>query len=399
MNSFFQQHGQAAGCFALTLFLSVSATAADAKSGFSTLYAFQGGSDGAHPYAGLLADKAGNLYGSTEDGGADGYGTIFKLAPNGTKTTLHSFAGGSDGINPFGGVIADAKGNLYGTTYQGGAHGDGTVFEIAADGTETVLYSFSDMNGSDGADPYAGLIRDGYGNLYGTTMVGGANGQGTVFKIAKSGKEELLYSFHDESGSDGADPAAGLIFDAKGDLFGTTTVGGAHGQGSVFEVSSKDKESVLHSFADDGGSDGAAPYAALLMDKSGSLYGTTSVGGANGQGAVFKVAPGGSETLLYSFDDNAENDGADPYSSLVMDKRGNFYGTTSVGGTNGDGTIFKISPNGQETVLYSFTGGSDGAIPMAGLVSANGRGKKNVRYGAATVGGANGEGTIFAIGE
>lgn len=369
---------------------------ADSKSRFSVLYTFGGGSDGAEPYAGLMADRSGNLYGTTEAGGASGFGTAFRLAPDGTKTILHSFAGGSDGINPYSGVISDNSGNLYGTTYQGGAHGDGTVFEIAANGTETVLYAFDDQSGSDGADPYAGLVRDKHGNLYGTTSVGGAHGQGSVFRIASNGTETVLYSFNDSSANDGAAPYAPLIMDAHGNLYGTTTVGGAHGQGTVFEIGRDGSEKLVYSFNDSSANDGADPYAPLIMDSNGNLYGTTKVGGANGQGTVFEVAPDGSEKVLYSFNDHSANDGADPYAGLISDSRGNLYGTTSVGGANGVGSIFRLAPTGTETLVYSFTGGSDGAIPEAGLIRDKILGGKTRLFGTATVGG-NGEGTIFEI--
>ena len=381
---------------ALAVWALVFVVPGEAGTRFKVLYTFQGGSDGAHPYAGMIADKSGNLYGTTETGGANGFGTVFRLAPNGTKTVLHSFAGGSDGINPYAGVIADKSGDLYGTTYQGGAHDDGAVFEIASDGTETVLYAFNDQGGSDGADPYAGLVMDRSGNLYGTTTVGGAHGQGSVFRIAPDGNETLLYSFNDSSENDGADPYAPLIIDRQGNLYGTTKVGGAHGQGSVFEITSSGSENLLYSFNDSSDNDGADPLAPLIMDRTGNLYGTTSVGGVHGQGAVFEIAKDGSEKLLYSFDDGNANDGADPDAGLFMDSRGNFYGTTSVGGTNGVGTIFRLTPGGSEALLYSFSGSSDGAIPEGGLILDRSLGRKTHLFGTATVGGS-GEGTLFEI--
>ena len=381
---------------ALAVWALVFDTPGEAGTRFKVLYTFQGGSDGAHPYAGLIADKSGSLYGTTEAGGADGFGTVFRLTPDGAKMVLHSFAGGSDGINPYAGVIADRSGILYGTTYQGGAHGDGTVFEIASDGSETVLYAFNDQGGSDGADPYAGLVMDRCGNLYGTTTVGGAHGQGSVFRIAPGGNETLLYSFNDNSENDGADPYAPLIIDRLGNLYGTTKVGGAHGQGSVFEITSGGSENLLYSFNDSSDNDGADPLAPLIMDGRGNLYGTTGVGGAYGQGTVFEIAKDGSEKLLYSFDDSNANDGADPDAGLFMDSRGNLYGTTSVGGANGVGTIFHLAPDGSETLLYSFSGSSDGAIPEGGLILDESLGGKTHLFGSPTVGGS-GEGTLFEI--
>jgi uncharacterized repeat protein (TIGR03803 family) len=213
-----------------------------------------------------------------------------------TLTTLHSFGQGSDGRSPVAGLIFDASGNLYGTTLGGGANEKGTVFKLSPSGSETVLYSFT--GGSDGGAPYAGLIFDSSGNLYGTTSDGGnpadcdSSGCGTVFKLTPSGSETVLHSF--TGGSDGGDPYAGLIFDASGNVYGTTESG--FSSGTVFKVTPSGSETVLHKFA--GGSDGGNPGAGLIADASGNLYGTTGDGGADGYGTVFKVTPSGSERDL-----------------------------------------------------------------------------------------------------
>jgi uncharacterized repeat protein (TIGR03803 family) len=269
----------------------------------TVLHSFNG-SDGEYPYAGLISDASGTFYSDTNWGGTYGKGTVFKLTPptvaggGWTETVVHSFAG-SDGFEPVGSLISDASGALYGVTNRGGISDLGTVFKLTppsvAGGswTEQVLYTFT--GGTDGAVPQAGVIFDASGALYGTTYVGGANGSGTVFKLTPPAVgggawiETILYSF---SGSDGATPFTTLIFDASGALYGTTLGGGAFGVGTVFQLTPPSvaggawTETILHSFA---GSDGARPYAGLISDPYGALYGTTSAGGTNGAGTVFKL--------------------------------------------------------------------------------------------------------------
>jgi uncharacterized repeat protein (TIGR03803 family) len=410
--------------------------------------------DGANPRAGLIADQNGNLYGTTEDGGPWNYGTVFKLTPPATasgawtETVLYSFTGHTDGEKPLGGLIADQNGNLYGTTYDGGASGYGTVFELGppavAGGswTETVLHSF-DPNGSDGFQPTAGLIADQNGNLYGTTQYGGGQGYcgspgcGTVFELTPPATpggtwtETVLHSFAGYP-NDGGVPTARLIVDKKRNLYGTTYIGGpgcsdVHGCGTVFKLTPPTKgggtwtETVLYSFL--GGNDGAFPYyAGLIADKKGNLYGTTEEGGNGceiyGCGTVFELTPpakaGGpwTENVLFSFGSSYRGflDGGYPLASLIADKKGNLYGTTSEGGSgigcNGycTGTVFELSPPAvaggawTETVLYSFTGGSDGAGPHAALIAD----KKGNLYGTTAGGGVESDtcggcGTVFEL--
>jgi uncharacterized repeat protein (TIGR03803 family) len=420
---------------------------ADSHYTYSVLYSFCSApncTDGALP-AGLIEDAAGNLYGTTSYGGANvgadngyGGGTVFKVDNTGHETVLYSFCseGGAnctDGDMPTAGLIQDDKGNLYGTTFFGGAGanhgfegGGGTVFKLDKRGHETVLHNFcskGDQNCTDGAYPEAGLIRDAAGNLYGTTEFGGANigaddgyGGGTVFKVDNTGHETVLYSFCSEGGAnctDGDMPTSVLIQDAAGNLYGTTSQGGAGGEycmqndgsegpcGTVFKVDATGHETVLYSFCSEGGAnctDGAFPSAGLIEDAAGNLYGTTRIGGANGpyDGTVFKLEPPAqpgltwTETVLYSFcSEGGANctDGRLPESGLIQDSAGNLYGTTAVGGANvgvgyggyGGGTAFKLEPPAQpggnwtETVLYSFCsqGGAnctDGASPEAGLI-------------------------------
>ncbi|HEX3430214.1 MAG TPA: choice-of-anchor tandem repeat GloVer-containing protein [Rhizomicrobium sp.] len=343
------------------------------------LYGFQNVSDGAYPLAGLIKGRSGNLYGTTSQGGTGGCeggcGTVFKLAPDGTKTILYSFAGGTDGSHPQG-LVMDKAGNLYGTTASGGGSGCfdnagcGTVFEMGASGTKTVLHAFKGAN--DGGEPLGGLIIDGKGNLYGSAAEGGGGcdsgyGCGAVFRVAPDGKEKVIYGFAGPGQGDGEWPGAvRLARDSAGNIYGTTQSGGAHSYGTVFRLSRDGTETVLYSFT--GGSDGGGPYAGVILDAAGNLYGTTPYDGdlncdyGEGCGTVFKIASDGTETTLYTFTDTGAN--ASPMAPLVMDSAGNLYGTTygfSPGG------VFKLSPSGTEKLLYTFTGGTDGGQPLGGL--------------------------------
>ena len=267
----------------------------------TVLYNFTGGSDGSRPQSSLIADGAGNLYGTTALGGTCpgwnqyGCGVVFEISPNGSggwkQTVLHTFAAPPDGAKPlFSPVIFDKSGNLYGTTQWGGASNVGTVFELSPAGaswTATILYSFT--GGADGGHPAAGLVMDPAGNLYGTGQTGGANGQGTVFKLSPSGAETLLYTFGSQSG-DGSYPFAGLVLDETGNLYGTTLSGGANGGGTVFKLAPTGTETVLYSFGSRSG-DASNPWSGLVFDEKGNLYGTTHAGGAHGAGAVFEVNP------------------------------------------------------------------------------------------------------------
>jgi len=290
----------------------------------------------------VVRDTAGNLYGTTFFGGLgtgcdiiyNGCGVVYKVDPSGTETLLHIFSGSGDGWNPTSNLILDGAGNLYGTTPLGGAHGFGVVFKLDASGNETILHNFA--RSSDGANPSAGVVEDAAGNLYGTTQYGGRrcydHGCGTVFEITAAGVESVLYSFNDAA--DGASPR-GLVVDPSGNIFGTTWVGGLYAYGTVFEIDSSGNEKVLHSFS--GGADGANPLGGLVLDAAGNLYGTTSAGGPSGFGTIFRIDTSGNESVLYSFTGGA--DGAYPYAALILDGAGNLYGTASQGGAlSGGGT-------------------------------------------------------------
>jgi uncharacterized repeat protein (TIGR03803 family) len=393
-----------------------------------TLHSF-GGTDGGYPSTGLVQGTNGNLYGTTTFGGANGYGMVFKITPSGTLTTLYSFDL-TDGAYP-NALVQASNGNLYGTTYNGGANtnscgggGCGTVFKITTSGTLTTLHSFA---GLDGGFPSAGLVQvTDDGNLYGTTLEGGASGGacqnplgcGTVFVITPSGALTTLHSFDN---TDGSNPQGALIQGTDGKFYGTTSQGGGysycngHGYscGTVFKITPGGKLTTLHSFR---GTDGDAPEATLAQAADGNLYGTTSKGGANNLcngacGTVFKITSRGMLTTLYNFcSRSACADGYTPYAGLVEGTDGNFYGTTYAGGANAAcymgatcGTAFKITTSGTLTTLHSFcaqTNCADGTHPQAGLVQdTNGR-----LYGTTVNGGANGActdpsgcGTVFSL--
>jgi len=411
----------------LVLGLLLGAASARTESVLYTFCAQNGCPDGAHPAAGLVLDQKGNLYGTTYQGGTHGGGAVFKLSPKGEETVLYSFCAQrncTDGYSPFAGLVFDQKGDLYGTTYEGGAFSDcvgcggGVVFKITPKGKEIVLHSF---NGTDGEYPLAGVVFDQKGNLYGTTFDGGSNscypyrGCGVVFKLTPEGKETVLHSF---DGTDGEYPSAGLVFDQKGNLYGTTSGGGAYpdcnpyaeGCGVVFKLTPEGKEIVLYSFcAQTNCTDGAFPYAGLVFDQRGNLYGTTAAGGTGNAGVVFKLTPEEKERVLYSFCAQPNcTDGVNPDAGLVFDQKGNLYGTTEGGGLYNYlcydatcGVAFKLSPKRKETVLYSFcakTNCTDGELPGAGLtLDREGNLYGTTPLGGAHSGGGLGFGVVFKL--
>jgi uncharacterized repeat protein (TIGR03803 family) len=333
----------AAAAFAVVFLLGTVPTPRAQAQTLVVLHDFSGGADGGDPSAPVVMDRNGNLYGTTEIGGSSGYGTVFKLDTTGKETLLHSFTNTPDGSDPAAGLIMDKAGNLYSTTAYGGIYGYGTVFKFDSAGNEVVLHSFSGT--PDGAFPRAGLLTDKRGNLYGTTLEGGSSDNGTVFKVDTSGNEAVLHSF---TILDGSSPAAGVIMDKAGNLYGTAHNGGSSGSGTVFKLDTTGKETLLHSFTY---FDGAGPWD-LVMDKAGNLYGTTTTS-AFGYGTVFKLDTNGNETMLHSF---TYSDGAYPSAGLIMDKEGNLYGTTAGGGSSVYGTVFKLDTTGKEIVLYNFSG-------------------------------------------
>jgi len=293
-----------------------------------------------------VLDAQGNLYGTTHSGGASGVGTVFKVDTTGNETVLYSFAGEGDGAYPDAGVVLDAQGNLYGTTYVGGASGVGTVFKVDTTGNETVLYSFKGI--PDAGYPEAGVVLDAQGNLYGTTWGGGEVNGGTVFKVDTTGQETVLHSFHLGQNGEGLAPMGGVVLDAQGNLYGTTYLGGyipcnpPGGCGTVFKVDTTGQETVLHSFW--GPTDCYEPDASLVLDAQGNLYGTCYQGpGDHSAGAVFKVdVTYGKDTILHSFSFSTLVGGSYPAAGVVLDAQGNLYGTATGGGANGWGTVFDL---------------------------------------------------------
>jgi uncharacterized repeat protein (TIGR03803 family) len=356
---------------------------------FTVLYSFTGGSDGAYPFAGVILDSEGNLYGTTAYGGSafghSGNGVVYELATTGQLTVLHTFTGEPDGAYPYAGVISDSQGNLYGTTYFGGTANAGVVYKVPTGGTETVLYSFT--GGADGEYPYASLNRNSAGDLFGTTFNGGTSGAGVVFKLDTAGNEKALYSF--TGGTDGNGPYGGVVRDSSGNLYGTTIYGGASRAGVVYKVTAAGNETVLYTFT--GGTDGEGPYAGVVRDSSGNLYGAAAYGGADEVGVLFEVSVAGPQTVLYTFPESAGGFG--PNSGLIRDSAGNLYGTTPQGGTAGAGVVFKLSAAGHETVLYTFTGASDGGDPNAGVI----RDSQGDLYGTTFTGGASGSGVVYKV--
>lgn len=370
----------------------------------------------AYPYAGLIFDSDGNLYGTTTNGGFYDEGAAFELSPGTdgkwTEKVLHSFGNGKDGYSPFAGLVFDSSGNLYGTTgTRFNGKSSGTVFELSLNSngkwTERVLHNF--VNGKDGMFPDANLVFDKAGNLYGTTSQGGRYDLfGTVFELSPSldGKwtEQILHSFNN-NGKDGYQPLAGLIVDASGNLYGETSQGGSGigcSCGTVFELSPGKNgvwnEKVLHSFTSNG-KDGFYPYTGLTFDGGGNLYGTTYQGGTHSNGTVFELSPGTrgrwTERVLHSFDGN---DGANPKAGLILDAGGNLYGTTQYGGTYSDGTVFELllGTNGKwtERVLHSFSNNrKDGTNPEAGVILDS----SGNLYGTTRSGGTYDSGTVFEI--
>jgi uncharacterized repeat protein (TIGR03803 family) len=353
---------------------------------------------GSYPSGHLIRDAQGNFYGTTSEGGITNTGVVFKVDATGRETLLHDFGrgiGAAGGAYPGSGVIMDSAGNLYGTTTEGGPYNFGVAFKLDPTGVETVLHNFT--GGADGANPWGALLPDAAGNLYGATEFGGVvsgSGPGVVFKLDSGGNETVLYSF--TGGADGAYPLAGPIRDTAGHLYGTTSQGGAYGSGVVFKLDAPGKETVLWSFT--GGLDGGDPVGELIQDGAGNLYGTTEKGGAYGAGVVFKLDPAGNETVLYSFTGGA--DGGTPVGPLVRDAAGNLYGTTYEGGipacswASGCGTVFRISGTGTQTLLYSFTGTSSGTNPSGGLIQV---GAGNIYGTTAYLGPRNGNGVLFEI--
>jgi uncharacterized repeat protein (TIGR03803 family) len=387
-------------CAAIVLLASAAWAANTTK----LIYSFAGDADGEYTDTELVMDGAGNLYGTSVQGGTYSSGTVFQVTPEGVHTVLYNFTGGADGGEPYKGVTLDSEGNLYGTAVTGGGGscegGCGVVFKLTNSGgvwTQTVIHAFT---GADGSGPGSPVSIDKHGNVFGTTPTGGKYGVGVIYLLQPLGSNwnfRVVHAF--TGGADGAGGSASrLLMDGLGNLYGVCTVGGVNGLGTVYEVSlvnGQVKFSTLYAFKLP--PDGALPYSGLIFDRLGNLYGTTYYAGANGFGTVYKLTRGNgiwTESVLYSF--QGGTDGANPISSLVADTSGSLYGTTSAeGAACGCGTIFKItrgsSGNWTERPVYRFPGAPNAGTSYNGMVS-DGAGHF---YGATVNGGPTDDGTIY----
>jgi uncharacterized repeat protein (TIGR03803 family) len=388
----------------------------------TTIHTFTGTPDGSNPFQSNLLDVNGTLYGTTGFGGAFNFGTIFKIDSTGKETILYSFTGGTDGAQPSSGLIPDKSGNVYGTTFGGGDSscvllnlvGCGVVYRFGKGGL-TVLHTFT--GGADGAWPQ-GVILDAAGDVYGPTLFGGTSatcpfgavGCGVIFKLTPQGttwKETELYSF--QGGTDGGEPNGFITMDAAGNIYGATIIGGNNadctsgpGCGVVFKLNKAGNETVLYTFT--GGTDGAGPSGDFLMDSAGNLYGTAYAGGdlscsnnsSVGCGVVFEITPARKEKVIHTF---KGPDGANPSLGLTVDAKGNAYSTTLYGGSANFGAVFKLTSKGVESVLYSFSGGTDGAYPQSGVtLDASGNLYSNtVQGGDTSCNSPSGCGTVFKL--
>ena len=357
--------------------------------------------NGNQSYAGLVQGSDGYFYGTTEFGGSAGVGTVFRISPSGAYTNLYSFASTftGDGWQPLAGLVQGSDGNFYGTTSAEGTNTCqcGNIFQISPSGSYMNLHYFGGFTG-DGGSPRGALVQGSDGNFYGTATKGGSDtgAGGVVFRVSPGGSYTNLYSFPGYP-NDGYLPEGGLVKGGDGYFYGTTVNGGTNGFGTVFRVSPGGAYTNLHSFAGGfyyGNSDGQRPYGGLVQGHDGNFYGTTTGGGTNVNvaGTVFRITPSGACTTLYSF--GGAPDGGVPGAGLVLGSDGNFYGTTQSGGTNacGCGTIFRISPSGQYKNLYSF-GAPGVGVPGGGLV----QGSDGAFYGTTEQGGTNGAGTVFKM--
>jgi uncharacterized repeat protein (TIGR03803 family) len=368
------------GIFAATIFMLVLAFAmprAQAQT-FTALHQFNGAlvgglTDGANPEGALLRDASGNLFGTTNTGGI-GEGTVFKLDSAGKETILLTFNFQVNGGSPASPLVQDASGNLYGIA-DGGPGGAGVLYRVSQQGDQTLLFQFQGGKGTQPKVPWGGILMDKSGNIFGTTLAGGkgnclfGSGCGTVYKLDTAGVLRVLHNFN--GGVGGSEPAGPLVQDAAGNLYGVAEQGGnlacaefpQIGCGTVFKLAKNGVFTVLHTFQ--GGTDGAAPQPGLFRDSLGNIFGTTAKGGSTENGTVFKISSSGAFSVLHRF---TGKDGTTPNGGLVADSLGNLFGTTQVGGANGLGTAFRLDAAGRVKILHSFTGNNDGASPLAGLI-------------------------------
>jgi uncharacterized repeat protein (TIGR03803 family) len=375
-----------------TVLVMIASTQSAHAQTFTTLHTFDS-TDGSFPEAGLVQARDGNLYGTTSRDGTSGGGTVFRITPGGTLTTLYNFCSDckGGGYGSYAGLIQASDGNFYGTASFGGNltcdGGCGTIFKMTQGGTLTTLYNFCPQTGCADGDLPSAVLQASDGDLYGTADLGGIDNKGTVFKITLSGTLTTLHSF---TGTDGANPNAGLVQATDGNFYGAASDGGTNGNGTVFKITPSGTFTTVYTF--DGTEDGAFP-GALIQASNGNLYGTTYSAGSGFNGTVFEINSAGTLTTLHSF---AGPDGSSPYSGLVQATNGTLYGTTSFGGANSEGTIFGITASGVLTVLHSFCSQSscaDGEWPTASLIQDT----DGSLYGTASTGGVDLSGTVFSL--
>lgn len=354
------------------------------------------GANGALPfYQSLTPGPDGNFYGTTARGGTDNDGTIFQVTPKGALTNLYSFCPGSNcstGAVPYGGLVLGSNGKFYGTTYENGANGGGTVFEFTLPNTLTTIYNFcSESDCVDGGSPESTLVQGKDGDFYGTTVYGGKEDAGTVFKITPSGSLTTLYSFCSKTNcTDGDFPGGGLVQASNGDFYGVTGEGGTGNYGTAYEISSAGAFKTVHSFKY---TDGLYPEGGLVQASDGNLYGVAYGGGKTDNGTVFKMTEAGVLTVIYNFCSKTYcTDGNYPAATLIQGKNGDLYGTTNIGGADHVGTVFSLTTTGTLTTLHSFKG-TDGQYPYSSLVQAS----NGTLYGLASYGGAKDDGIIFSL--
>jgi uncharacterized repeat protein (TIGR03803 family) len=342
-----------------------------------------------------ILSSDGNFYGTTEYGGLYVGGTVYKLTPDGNISTIANFVNGTTSWGPMGALLQAADGNFYGTTYWGGVNNAGTIYKLAPDGTITTLWSFG--SGADGEFPKGGLVQASDGNFYGTTGSGGTTGYGTVFRLTPGGVETVIWNFSMDSG--GYFPEGALVVGGDGNLYGAASFGGTNSDGVVFKVTLAGVESVVWNFG--GSLEGGTPAPKLIIGSDGNLYGTTKGGGANGGGTLFKLTLDGMLSVVWAF--GAGTDGAEAWTGVTQGIDGNFYGTTIGGGTiktcgleydYGCGTVFRVTPDGQEIVLWDFGFGGNGAAPFPLGVVQNADGSL---FGVNWIGGPSGGGTIYQL--
>jgi uncharacterized repeat protein (TIGR03803 family) len=368
---------------------------------FTTLANFIGG-NGDEPYYGSLIQATnGNYYGTTYFGGKNGGGVIFEITPAGKISDIYNFCSltnCSDGKNPFAGLILATDGNFYGTTHNdGGANNAGTVFKMTIGGKLTTLYTFCSQTAcADGEAPEGALVQASNGNFYGTTYNGGAYGYGTIFEITQSGTFKTLYSFCARTNcNDGGQPTSGLVQGTDGNLYGTTYYYGSHRAGTAYEITTAGKFKLLYTFcAQANCADGSNPFGGLVQGLNGNFYGTTNVGGIDNYGTVFELTTAGVLTTLHTFDDT---DGGYPTSAPILASDGNFYGTTWADGVTGNGgTIYEVTSAGVFSSLYSFCSATSctGEYPEGAI----GQATNGEFIGTTTYGGTGGDGTVFSYG-